>query len=244
MRNVQVLATAALAALGSTVLVLPVAASTTPLIASAQVSGDQTALVITGVNFVVASEPQDPGTDTAGPPTVSLALTPLPVTTSSATSATATLPSVLAAGTHLVVLARSDGELAVFYLTTGAVGPRGSPGVAGPVGTAGRKGMPGLPGPQGPPGPEGPVFTATDSQKNTVVGLEALHELTTVRLPHGGRKKRPASPCQRYREHRRRRVRAAEPHFRHSEHRAGLRSPRQQLRQLQLQHRTGQWGGP
>lgn len=39
--------------------------------------------------------------------------------------------------------------------------------------------MPGLPGPAGAAGPEGPGFTASDDLDNTVVGLEALHELTS-----------------------------------------------------------------
>ena len=64
-------------------------------------------------------------------PSVSLAPIPLPVTASSATWATATLPSPLNAGTYLLVLHRSDAEAATFYVTVGAVGPQGPAGPAG-----------------------------------------------------------------------------------------------------------------
>lgn len=95
-----------------------------------------------GENVVLApNDAENPG-ETPAPRTVSLALTPLPVTASSATSATATLPTMLDAGTYLLTLSRSDGEMAVFFLTTGAVGRQGSPGEAGPPGVAGRTGMP------------------------------------------------------------------------------------------------------
>lgn len=97
--------------------------STVPLIASAQVSADQSTLTISGLNLVTAG--------TEGTPSVSLALTPLPVTGSSATSVTATLPSPLGAGTYLLLLSRSDQRVATFYVTVGAVGPQGPPGPAG-----------------------------------------------------------------------------------------------------------------
>ena len=171
--------TMAVVVLGSAVTAPRPAAAAAPLIASAQVSADGTALVIAGANFTVAPTGGDDADGTPTPPTVSLALTPLPVTASSATSATATLPAMVQAGTHLLVLRRSDGEMAVFYLTTGAVGPQGSPGEAGPTGVAGRRGMPGLPGPAGPAGPEGSRPAATDGQGNILLGLEALHALTT-----------------------------------------------------------------
>ena len=96
-----------------------------PLIASAQVSADQTTLTLTGLNFAVLES-----TDGALP-SVSLALTPLPVTASSPTLVTATLPSPLEAGTYLLLLQRSDAEAATFYVTVGAVGPQGLPGQAG-----------------------------------------------------------------------------------------------------------------
>ena len=97
--------------------------STIPLIASAQVSADQSTLTISGLNLLTAG--------TAGTPSVSLALTPLPVTGSSATSVTATLPSPLGAGTYLLLLSRSDQRVATFYVTVGAVGPQGPPGPEG-----------------------------------------------------------------------------------------------------------------
>ena len=163
--------TMAVVVLGSAVAAPRVAAAAVPLIASAQVSADGRALVITSASFVVApTGTEDPG-GSPTPPTVSFALTPLPVTASSATSATAMLPTLLQTGTHLLVS----------YMTTSAVGPQGSPGEAGPKGVSGRRGMPGLPGPQGPPGPEPSVVT-TAGTRNTVLGLEALHALTTGRL--------------------------------------------------------------
>ena len=180
----RILATVSMAMLGLVAAGLsPAAAAQAPVITGAQVSADGSSLVITGERFVVApTETEGEETGTPASPSVSLALTPLTVSDSSATSATATLPSMVEAGTHLLVLTRSDAQMAVFYLTTGAVGPQGSAGVAGPAGPAGRKGMPGLPGAPGAPGPEGPSFTATDGQQNFVLGLEALHSLTTGRF--------------------------------------------------------------
>ena len=100
-----------------------------PLIASALVSTDLTTLTITGLNLASSSA----GNGGEAFPSVSLALTALPVTASSATLVTATLPASLQAGTYLLLLSRSDGEAAAFYVTVGAVGPQGPaspPGVA------------------------------------------------------------------------------------------------------------------
>ena len=83
-------------------------AAAAPLIASAKVSADRATLTVGGLNF---------GADA---PSVSLALTPLPVTASSATSVTATLPASLEAGTYLLLLTRSDREAAAFYVTVDA----------------------------------------------------------------------------------------------------------------------------
>ena len=122
-------------ATGLAVVAAPPAPLAAPLIASAQVSEDQATLTITGLNFATApAENGDAGPAT--PPGVSLALTPLPVTASAATSVTATLPFPLAAGTYLLLLSRSDEQAATFYVTVGAVGPRGPAGPAA-VGTAG-----------------------------------------------------------------------------------------------------------
>ena len=156
------------------------AAAAPPIIASAELGAGGATLVLAGVNFAVSpTDIEDPGAGAQAPPGVSLALTPLPVTASSATSVTATLPATLAAGTYLVVLTRSDREMAVSYLTTRAVGPQGSAGVAGPAGPAGRKGMPGAVGPAGPAGPEAEFTPTADAEGNLAVGLEALHALTT-----------------------------------------------------------------
>ena len=116
-------------AAGSAVAVVaaPPAPLAAPLIASAQVSADQATLTLTGLNFAATAAEGGEGV----PPSVSLALTPLPVTASSATWVTATLPSPLNAGTYLLVLQRSDAEAATFYVTVGAVGPQGPAGPAG-----------------------------------------------------------------------------------------------------------------
>ena len=81
-----------------------------PLIASAAVSADRTMLTVSGLNFT---------TDGAAP-SVSLALTPLPVTASSATAVTAALPASLQAGTYLLLLTRGDQHTAAFYVTVDA----------------------------------------------------------------------------------------------------------------------------
>ena len=78
-----------------------------PLIASAKVSADRTTLTVGGLNFSL-----DGST-----PSVSLALTALPVTAAAATSVTATLPGSLEAGTYLLLLNRSDQQTAAFYVT-------------------------------------------------------------------------------------------------------------------------------
>ena len=81
-----------------------------PLIASTAVSADRTTLTVSGLNFM---------TDGA-PPSVSLALTPLPVTASSSTAVTAALPESLEAGTYLLLLTRGDQRVAAFYVTVDA----------------------------------------------------------------------------------------------------------------------------
>ena len=164
------------AGLALTLMVVPVAAQTNPLIASAQVSADQTTLTVTGLNFLPPPPAIPfPGT-TAVPPTISLALTQMTVTAASATSVTATLPGALAAGTYLLGLVRSDQEVAVFHLTIGAIGPAGPAGSPGPAGGAGADGAP---GPAGPVGPAGPAVSMTTGARNTPFGESALSSLTT-----------------------------------------------------------------
>ena len=157
-------------------------AANPPLITSAhaQVSADQPTLVLNGLNLVAtATDTESPGTTT---PSVSLRLTTLPVTASSATAVTATLPGALGAGTYLLMLTRSDSEIAVFHLTIGTAGPPGEPGAAGPPGAIG---APGRTGPQGPAGPRGPEFTATDAQNNTAIGGNTLGYVTTGQFNTG-----------------------------------------------------------
>ena len=168
----------ALVAVGVTLAVTAApAAASPPVIASAQVTqvgADLTTVQISGMNFVVTST--TPETVSATVRSVSLALMPATVTDVLATSLTATLPVSLGAGTHLLLLTRTDDELAVFYLTVGAAGPQGP---AGPAGPAGRMGRPGATGPMGAIGPRGPEFTATDARGNTSAGTGALGAVTT-----------------------------------------------------------------
>ena len=164
------------AGLALAVMAVPAAASP-PVIASAQVSADLTTLAISGVNFTgTFPDSENEGDVSTTVQSVSLALTSLTVTDSSATSATAALPTALEAGTYLLLLTRSDGEMAVFYLTIGTTGPQGPAGAAGQPGATGRPGAPGLPGAPGPPGPK---FTPTDAQGNTSAGTGALGVVTT-----------------------------------------------------------------
>ena len=81
-----------------------------PLIASATVSADRTTLTVSGLNFAPDGVA----------PSVSLALTPLPVTASSATAVTAALPAPLEAGTYLLLVTRSDQQAAAFHVTVEA----------------------------------------------------------------------------------------------------------------------------
>lgn len=93
-----------------------------PIIAGAQPDSDAQTLTIQGVNFGDALSE------------VTLALSPLAVSSWTATSVTASLPAY-EAGTYLLVLKRADGIFSnSFHLTVGAVGPIGP---AGPQGDAG-----------------------------------------------------------------------------------------------------------
>ena len=159
-------------------LATPVAAQP-PLIASTSVSGDQTTLTIRGVYLVAVSAGSDDCSTLSAPaPDVVLQATTLTVTASCRTQVTATLPQSMPPGTYLLMLERSDEEIAVFYPTFGVVGPQG---VAGPAGPPGRVGAPGRTGLPGSAGPRGPAFTATDAQDNTRLGPSALGSITTGR---------------------------------------------------------------
>ena len=169
-------ATAAVWALAA--LVAPVAAQP-PMIASTSASADQTTLTIKGVYLVADSAgSEDCATLSATPPEVVLEATTLTVIASCRTKVTAMLPPKTWRGTYLLMLERSDEEIAVFYPTFGAVGPQG---VAGPAGPPGRVGPPGRTGLPGPAGLQGPAFTATDALDNTKLGPSALGSITTGR---------------------------------------------------------------
>ena len=129
-----------------------------PLIASAQVSADQTAVTITGLHFGATA------------PRVSLALTALTVTAATATQVTATLPGTVTPGTYLLALTRSDSAVAVFYLTVGAVGPAGPPGSA-----AGGDGL----GLRSYRVGEDALASVTTGKVNSAFGYKALRAVTT-----------------------------------------------------------------
>ena len=115
-------------------LAAPVAAQP-PLIASTSVSGDQTTLTIRGVYMMpVSAGSDDCGTLSAPVPEVVLQATALTVTASCRTQVTAMLPpKTCRRGTYLLMLERSDEEIAVFYPTFGAVGPQGACGSSRPA---------------------------------------------------------------------------------------------------------------
>ena len=166
------------AGLAMTVAAMPAMADT-PLIASAQVSTDQTTLTITGVNFMLPP-PGEPasGDDTVGAdgePGADAADGDRLVRHLRYRHAARTV----AAGTHLLGLVRSDDEVAVFYLTIGAVGPAGPAGAAGRTGFPGQTGSAGPVGPPGPAGPAGPAVSMTTGTQNTPFGENALSSLTT-----------------------------------------------------------------
>ena len=94
----------------TTAVVAEEQAPANPLIASAKVSADRTTLTVSGLNFATDGVP----------PSVSLALTPLPVAASSPTAVTAALPASLEAGTYLLLLTRGDQQSAAFYVTVDA----------------------------------------------------------------------------------------------------------------------------
>lgn len=91
--------------------------ATPPMIVAAGVSFDGTMLVLEGVNFGSAN------------PTVRLGTTQLTVRSARPTFASMDLPANQAAGSYLVSLTRAgDNQVALFWVTLGAVGPAGPAG--------------------------------------------------------------------------------------------------------------------
>src|SRR5215831_5762746 len=129
-----------------------------PTVAGAQViqraDADSTVthLFIHGSNFGTAT------------PAVRLEGTPLTVLSSSPTDVVAALPgtSLMPASYHLALVRASDGAVANFDVTIGAIGPpgptgpQGAVGPQGPAGPAGAQGPTGATGAIGPQGPAGP----------------------------------------------------------------------------------------
>ncbi len=144
-----------------------------PIIAGAQPDSDAQTLTIQGVNFGDALSE------------VTLALSPLAVSSWTATSVTASLPAY-EAGTYLLVLKRADGIFSnSFHLTVGAVGPIGPAGPQGDPGAVTRStdtlmGFGGGAGDLGAGPGEGAdaVTRATFANTfNTAYGFEALENV-------------------------------------------------------------------
>ena len=129
-----------------------------PFIEFATINEDENSITIEGEGFGTI-----PPTVILGPyhlaiifPSENMIVAQLPVDA-------AQIPVDLQSGQYqLTVIRNDDGMGASFSVSTGNVGPPGSPGPAGPPGSPGPAGPPGSPGPQGergnagPPGPQGP----------------------------------------------------------------------------------------
>ena len=152
-------------------------ASGPPLIAAAQVSADQSVLVVTGLHL-------GPGVPALSLGLQSLVVTAVTAVTGSPTPSgpdvvTALLPGPVTPGTYLLGLTRAaDGAVAVFHVTVGAAGPSGA---AGPAGSPGPAGLPGPPGPPGPPGSGAGSSGVTVGHRNTAVGSGVLPAVTGSR---------------------------------------------------------------
>lgn len=95
---------------------------------------------------------------------VTLGGLPLGVVSATATQLEALVPTTLAAGSYLLTLTVGTGKSGEdnsrydeFWITIGAIGPKGSPGPQGPAGSPGSQGATGPMGLQGVQGPPGPV---------------------------------------------------------------------------------------
>lgn len=151
-------------------------AAPAPLIAGVQVDADSQLLTIQGVNF---------GEQLSN---ATLALSPLAVSSWTATGIVASLPAY-EAGTYLLMLQRTDGVFSnEFHLTIGAIGPIGPAGPQGPVARAtdtlmGLGGGAGLGSGLGEGadtlGRDDAVTRALEDADNTAYGINALRSVET-----------------------------------------------------------------
>lgn len=129
----------------------PAHAQGIPVVTSTHTDSDKLTLEIHGHNFI-----------TSVVPTVTLGSLPLSVIDRSPTTIVAALPYAGASGTYLLQVRWSLTRWAAFFVTIGAIGPKGDAGDPGPrgadgaVGQMGPQGERGEAGPQGAPGAIGP----------------------------------------------------------------------------------------
>ena len=143
----------------ATVLAADARAQGFPLINSAVVNYGPKTLTISGTSFGLN-------------PAITLGTVPLGRQSATSTQIVAIFPdpsppSALAPGDYFLKVIFSNGSLAVFTVTLGAVGPQG---VSGPQGLTGDPGPAGPPGAQGPPGsPGAPGTNGIDGTSVTFV---------------------------------------------------------------------------
>jgi len=133
-----------------------------PLINSAVVDYGAKTLTISGTAFGASP------TITLG--TVALGRQSATPTQIVATFPAASPPSAFAPGDYFLKLIFSNGSLAIFTVTLGAVGPQGIPGPQGAPGSQGAPGMNGTTGPPGPQGPQGPKGDKGDKGDKGEIG--------------------------------------------------------------------------
>ena len=123
-----------------------------PTIISASANASNTAITVTGTNFVAQ--------DAKHPLVANLNNTQLTITASSPTSLTATLPANFPPGSYQLLVSTTGnvndtGHTAELDVTIGTTGPQGPTGATGPTGSPGANGMNGAPGATGATGPQG-----------------------------------------------------------------------------------------
>jgi len=123
-----------------------------PTIISASANATNTAITVTGTNFVAQ--------DSKHPLVANLDNIQLTITASSPTSLTATLPTNFPPGSYQLLVSTTGnitdtGHTAELDVTIGTTGPQGPTGATGANGTNGTDGAPGATGPTGSPGANG-----------------------------------------------------------------------------------------
>jgi hypothetical protein len=142
-------------------------AAQTPVVNSGAINYTTNQITLTGSGFLPAK----------AAPSVLVNNIKATVVSDTATQIVATLPAGLTAGTFIVSVTNSQGNVGTFDVAYGAIGPQGPAGAPGPVGSpgpagamgpagatgprgiAGAPGAPGASGAQGPAGTNGTSFT-------------------------------------------------------------------------------------